>query len=94
MATPRQELISPSKYLTNTRYQSVYGMTTAVTFVPTTWLTSVPSGDTDVGWFWTKDWQEGEREADADREAGRFRDIETIDELISFLNDSTEERTQ
>jgi hypothetical protein len=29
-------------------------------------------GDPDQWWFWTDEWQAREREADADREAGRI----------------------
>jgi len=37
-------------------------------------------------WFWTGKWQEGEKEADEDFEAGRYKDFEDIDELLRDLN--------
>lgn len=37
--------------------------------------------DATQAWFWTPEWQEGEREADADRAAGR---VETFDSADGF----------
>ncbi|MFV0259470.1 MAG: Panacea domain-containing protein [Acidimicrobiales bacterium] len=39
--------------------------------------------DADQGWFWDKDWQAGEREADADIRAGRTT---RYDDAESFLD--------
>ncbi len=36
-------------------------------------------------WFWTKEWQEGERQVDEDIKAGRFETFATMDELIESL---------
>ncbi len=36
-------------------------------------------------WFWSKDWQAGEREAEADLAAGRVREFENAEEAIRFL---------
>lgn len=41
--------------------------------------------DATQAWFWTAEWQAGEREADADRAAGRIETFESGDELIGAL---------
>ena len=42
--------------------------------------------DKDQAWFWTKEWQEGEREADEDIKAGRVAGpFNTIEELLKDL---------
>ena len=38
-------------------------------------------------WFWTKEWQEKEREADADITEGNVRDFESIEALMKDLHD-------
>ena len=44
--------------------------------------------DPDQAWFWTEEWQEGEREADEDIRQGRVSGpFETADELIGHLRD-------
>jgi AbrB family looped-hinge helix DNA binding protein len=40
----------------------------------------------DQAWFWTKEWQEKEQEADADITEGKFRDFESLDELMKDLH--------
>jgi len=42
--------------------------------------------DKSQAYFWTKRWQEGEREADEDIEAGRVRTFDSVDELIKDLD--------
>lgn len=42
--------------------------------------------DKDQAYFWTKEWQEGELEADADIKAGRVKAFDSVDELIEELN--------
>ena len=37
-------------------------------------------------YFWTRRWQEGEREADDDLIEGRFQDFSSIDDLIADLS--------
>jgi len=37
-------------------------------------------------WFWSEDWQAGEREAQADLAGGRVRQFENAEEAIRFLN--------
>jgi hypothetical protein len=41
-------------------------------------------------YFWTRRWQEGEREADDDLIEGRFEDFSSMEDLIADLNKDTE----
>lgn len=41
--------------------------------------------DSTQAWFWTSTWQAGEREADADRVAGRMETFDSGDSLIEGL---------
>ncbi len=41
--------------------------------------------DKSQAYFWTKRWQEGEREADEDIKAGRVRTFASFEELITDL---------
>ena len=41
--------------------------------------------DKSQAYFWTRKWQEGEREADEDIEAGRVRIFDSVGELIEDL---------
>lgn len=41
----------------------------------------------DQAWFWTKRWQEMEREADEDVTAGRVKLFDSVDDLIADLDD-------
>ena len=45
--------------------------------------------DSTQAWFWTSTWQAGEREADADRVAGRMETFESGDSLIEGLRSIT-----
>jgi hypothetical protein len=36
-------------------------------------------------YFWTRRWQDGEREADEDLIAGRYKDFASMDDLIAEL---------
>ena len=47
--------------------------------------------DKDQAWFWTKRWQEGERDVDEDIEAGRVYDFPDMDSAIAFLDKSAKE---
>jgi len=47
--------------------------------------------DKDQAWFWTKRWQEGEREADADIKAGRVHDFPDAKSAIASLRQAAEE---
>ena len=41
--------------------------------------------DKSQAYFWTKRWQEGEREADEDIKAGRVKVFDSVDELVKDL---------
>ena len=41
--------------------------------------------DKSQAYFWTKKWQESEREADEDVKAGRVKTFDSVEELISDL---------
>ena len=41
--------------------------------------------DATQAWFWTPEWQAGEREADADLAAGRFDRYESDEEFLAAL---------
>ena len=41
--------------------------------------------DKSQAYFWTRRWQEGEREADEDIKAGRVKNFDSVDELIQDL---------
>jgi AbrB family looped-hinge helix DNA binding protein len=40
----------------------------------------------DQTWFWTKEWQGKERQADEDISSGKFRDFDNLDALMKDLN--------
>ena len=42
--------------------------------------------DKNQAYFWTKRWQEGEREADEDIKAGRVKTFASVEELIKDLD--------
>ncbi|MBI4295269.1 MAG: AbrB/MazE/SpoVT family DNA-binding domain-containing protein [Chloroflexi bacterium] len=42
--------------------------------------------DKEQAWFWTKRWQEGEREAEEDIRAGRIHRFDNAQEAIAFLH--------
>ena len=42
--------------------------------------------DKGQAYFWTKRWQEGEREADEDIRDGRVKTFDSVDELIKDLD--------
>ncbi len=46
------------------------------------------SSDPDQAYFWTDEWQEGERLADRDRLNGDCYKPTDIDDLIAWLNDN------
>ena len=41
--------------------------------------------DIDQAWFWTKEWQAAEREAEADIKAGRVKKAKSVEGLIRSL---------
>ena len=44
--------------------------------------------DKSQAYFWTKQWQEGEKEADKDIRAGRVKTFDSVEELIKDLDES------
>jgi len=46
--------------------------------------------DKEQAWFWTRRWQEGEREAEEDIQAGRVHSFKNAPEAITFLHKRTE----
>lgn len=42
----------------------------------------------EQAWFWSDRWQELERQAQADIDAGRVTDFETIDEALAALGEN------
>lgn len=48
--------------------------------------------DATQAWFWTPEWQAGEREADADRAAGTIQTFESGEELIGALRNRSKRR--
>jgi hypothetical protein len=45
--------------------------------------------DPEQAWFWTRNWQEKEREADDDLSAGRSTSYETDDKFLTALDERT-----
>ena len=40
----------------------------------------------DQAWFWTEEWQKGEREVDKDIAAGRVKRFDSVEELFEDLD--------
>ena len=40
----------------------------------------------DQAWYWTKEWQAKEKEADRDLSSGRFREFGTLEDLLKDLH--------
>ncbi len=40
----------------------------------------------DQAWYWTKEWQEGEKEAEADISAGRVKSFDNMEDLLEDLD--------
>jgi len=49
------------------------------------YLAEVLATAEDQAWFWTEEWQAGEREAEADLAAGRYQVFDTMEDLIGDL---------
>jgi len=41
--------------------------------------------DRDQAYFWTREWQEGERKADEDIRMGRLKTFDSVDDLLAEL---------
>jgi len=63
-----------------------------MTNIDSNWLSENISESTEDAWFWSVEWQAGEKQADADLQDGRFKECKTIDEVISFLHAEEEDR--
>ncbi len=48
-------------------------------------LDGVFDAEPDQTYFWTEEWQQGEREADEDIRLGRFSEFDSADEAIEHL---------
>lgn len=42
--------------------------------------------DAEQAWFWTKEWQETEKEAESDLKSGKVKKFKTVEELINDLD--------
>ncbi|HET6456675.1 MAG TPA: AbrB/MazE/SpoVT family DNA-binding domain-containing protein [Armatimonadota bacterium] len=42
--------------------------------------------DKSQAWYWTEEWQKGEREADADIAAGRVKEFDNIEDALGYLH--------
>lgn len=49
----------------------------------TSWLEETIKAD--QAWYWSEGWQRAEREAEAELEAGRYEDFESMDALLADL---------
>lgn len=43
--------------------------------------------DPTQSWFWSKSWQEGEKEVDCALEEGRFKDYSNVEDLVADLEE-------
>jgi hypothetical protein len=48
--------------------------------------------DPDQAWFWTTEWQAGERQADEDLSSGNYEDFDNMDDFIASLKTETAAR--
>ncbi|MDP2939143.1 MAG: AbrB/MazE/SpoVT family DNA-binding domain-containing protein [Candidatus Omnitrophota bacterium] len=42
--------------------------------------------DAEQSWFWTKEWQEAEKEADSDLKSGKVKKFKSVEDLIKNLD--------
>lgn len=42
--------------------------------------------DAEAAWFWTKEWQEGEKEAEQDIRTGKVKKFKSVEDLIKDLD--------
>ncbi len=49
--------------------------------------------DKEQAWFWTRRWQEGEKEAEADIKAGRIHTFDSSKEVVAFLHKRAKKKT-
>jgi hypothetical protein len=53
------------------------------------WMAVSTSEAADQAWFWTPEWQEGEREVDEHLAAGRTQRFGSVDEFLAALERET-----
>jgi len=46
--------------------------------------------DASQAYFWTEEWQRGERKADEDIKAGRVKEFNSVAEALQYLEDKAE----
>lgn len=46
--------------------------------------------DPDQAWYWTKEWQQGERRVDEHIARGEYETFDTIEEFLTSLDDEDE----
>ena len=59
--------------------------------IPRHELGSGEPSEADQSWYWTKEWQKLEAEADEDFRAGRYDDFESMDDFIAALREDMAE---
>lgn len=62
-----------------------FALHTKIVFLPS------PQLNNDQSWYWTSEWQRMETEADEDLRTGQYRDFDSIDEMIDFLDSPKEQ---
>jgi hypothetical protein len=87
-AEPVAWLTVPQPLVGNpTAYRALHRQVDPYLAVTAVWPT-VPAGtDPDQAWFWTPEWQAGEREADEDLAAGRFTRFNSDEEFERYLDE-------
>jgi hypothetical protein len=53
------------------------------------WLAVSTNEVSDQAWFWTPEWQEGEREVDEHLAAGRTTHFDSVEEFLAALDRET-----
>lgn len=48
-------------------------------------VTPVETIDRDQTWFWTPEWQEGEKKVDDERKKGKVKNFKNIDDFVKDL---------
>lgn len=51
----------------------------------TSWLEEKLDASRDQAWYWSDGWQRAEKEAEADLQAGRYKDFDSMDALLADL---------
>ncbi|MBF0565072.1 MAG: antitoxin family protein [Nitrospirae bacterium] len=48
----------------------------------------ITENDPSQAYFWTEEWQKGEKEAEEDLKLGRYKDFDNVEDTIKWLNGS------